>query len=469
MAVAFDIEFEENILACALKDVDYLKKAIRVCDAHHFGSPERAWVWAIISDTWSKYRELPTSALIVSKARDDFREESKRETYLKTAAKLFKHKPEAPRASLEKLEKFVRFVNAQLAAERVADALEKNDVDAAESALRKASNVAVGTRKYTLVNWIEEFDERQGRRKYEREHPDEIKSILTGWKTIDKITDGVRPGEFALVMGTTGRGKSIALNNIAHHAAGTGHKVLIVAFEMPAIQVAARQDARWLGVEYSRLKRYDLAPSDLRGIKARYDKAKKHFAGGVKIASFPVRSATIIDVQGLLDDLWTDQAWRPDLILMDSADHLRAIDTVRDAFRLQQSEVYWSVKGLAEEGGYAVWSSVHAKASVAGEVAAAEGAAESYDKSRIADLVISINDPEYKPKRKKAKVEVGSDDDEDEMEDDKFEVKDGEAKARTLEFHIAKYRDGESRRTIKMNAELHVMKITEAAGEHDDV
>jgi replicative DNA helicase len=362
---------------------------------------------------------------------------------------------------LEELEKFVRYVNAQLAAEKVADALEKHDIDAAEAAMRKASNIVVGTRKYTLVNWSEEFEERQSHRKYEREHPDEVKAIMTGWKTVDTITDGVRPGELALIMGTTGRGKSVALNNIAHHAAGTGYKTLIIAFEMPARQVAARQDSRWLGVEYNRLKRFDLAPSDLRSIKTRYEKAKKHFADKIKIASYPVRSASILDVRGLLDDLWSEHEWRPDLIIFDSADHLRAVDSVKEAFRLQQSEVYWSVKGLAEDDGYAVWSSVHAGAKWAGETATAEASAESYDKSRIADLVISINDPEYKPKRKKAKVEVDSDDEDDAMDDD-FEMKET-AKARKLEFHIAKYRDGESRRTIAMLAELHIMKISEIA------
>jgi replicative DNA helicase len=460
-SVTFDSEFEENILATALKDADYLKKAIRVCDAHHFGSPERSWIWSVISATWAKYRELATPALILHRAREDFRDEAKREAHLKVASKLARLKPEAPRSALEHLEKFVRFVNAQLAAERVADALEKNDIEAAETAMRKASNIVVGTRKYSLVHWIEGFDERQSHRKYEREHPDEVKAILTGWKTVDEITGGVRPGELALIMGTTGRGKSIALNNIAMRAAGSGFKTLIVAFEMPAVQVAARQDSLWLGMDYSRLKRYDLVPSDLRGIKARYEKAKKHFADKIKIASFPVRSATLLDVMGLLDDLWTEYNWRPDQIIMDSADHLLAIDSRKDAFRIQQSEVYWGTKALAADNGFAIWSSVHAKAAVAGETALAEGAAESYDKSRIADLVISINDPEYKPKRKKTKVEVGSDDEESDMEDEDFEVKGGESKSRPLEFHIAKYRDGESRRTIKMNAELHIMKISE--------
>ena len=460
----FDAEFEEAILGQALRDVDYVKQALRLCDGHHFGSKERSWVWGVIADTWHKFGEIPTGKVFVSRAREDFKDETKREPNLKLVSKLVRTRPSAPKSALEELEKFVRYVNAQLALETGAAALEKGDIDACYKALGAAAKASVGRRKYTLVHWSEEFEDRQAARKYEREHPEEITAIKTGWPTIDGITGGARLGELCLVMGTTGRGKSIALNNIAHRAAGAGDNVLIVPFEMPARQVASRQDARWLGIDYKKLKEYDLLPAELRSIKARYDKAKKHFEGRIKIASFPVRSATIYDVKSLLDDLKAEHDWRPKVIMMDSADHLRAVDSAKEAFRLQQSEVYWAAKALAEDDGYVVWSSVHASAQWAGMTATAEASAESYDKARIADLIISINDPEYKERmgKKTSKVVVEDDEDEDDDDsDDEFEIP--ATRERTLELFLSKYRDGEANRVIPVRADFHKMTIEEIA------
>lgn len=462
MAMTFDADFEESILAQALRDPDYVKMALRICDTHHFGTAERAWLWGVISDTWNKYKELPPPKLVVYRARDDFPDEDKRETYLKIAKKLYRIKPASPRSALEELEKFVKFVEAQLALEKATDALEKGDTDAAFAAMSAASRTVIGTRKYTLIHWIEEFEERQAARKYEKEHPGEFTAIPTGWKTVDAITGGLRIGELELHMGTTGRGKSIALNNRCYHAASRGYETLYISFEMPARQVASRGDSRWLGIDYKSLKDYELTPSDLRAIKARHDKAKKHFAGKFKVASFPVRSANMMDVRGLLDDLWAEFEWRPKLIAFDSGDHLKAIDTLKESFRLQQTEVYWAMKALGEEDGYAIASSVHAGKDWVGTTATTEAAGESYDKSRIADAVYSYNDPDYKKFRKKAKVEV-SDDSDDDDSDDEFEVPEEAPRERKLDLHIAKYRDGESKRTIKMIADFHKMLIREAA------
>ena len=458
----FDAEFELDILGAAVRDQDYVKRALRLCESHHFGSRERAWVWATIADTYHKFGEVPTGKVFISRAKADFKDPSKREPYLKLVSKLMRTRPTAPKSALDELGKFVRFVNAQLALEKGAEALERGDIDECYKALGVVTRTAVGERKYSLVNWMEEFTERQTARKWEKEHPDEITAIKTGWPTIDEITGGVRIGELVLLMGTTGRGKSVALNNIAHRAAGMGNNVLIVGFEMPARQIAARQDSRWLGVDYKKLKEWNLLPAELRSINQRYKKAKKHFKDRIKIASFPVRSATINDVRGLLDDLKVEQDWVPKVVILDSADHLRAIDAAKESFRLQQSEVYWAAKSLAEDDGYAMFSSVHASAQWAGETATAEASAESYDKARIADMIISINDPEYKKRtsKKTVKVEV-EDDDDDEDDDEEFEAP--LTRERKMELFLSKYRDGESNRIIPVRADFHKMLIEEIA------
>lgn len=464
----FDIEFEDNIIAAALQDEAFVKRAARICDSHHFGTKEHGWLWKVVADVWSKYRERVTPRLILARAREEFPDEDDRKPYISLAKRLFKTEPESPSAALEELGKFVRFVNLQLAIEEGVAALEKGDADAAEKALNKGARNTASERTYTHIRWIEEFGERQSQRQYEKEHPEEIKVVPTGMKRLDKaLGGGGRVGELGLVMGTTGRGKSIMLQNIAYSALKRSFGVAHFALEMPARQVAARQDSLWSGVYYSKFKTWDFKPSELRALERRRKRTERMFRNRYHIFSMPVRSADIRQVYGALDDLAAEYDFRPEVIIMDSGDHLRAVDKSLDSFRLQQAEVYWDLKRLAEEEGYVVWSSVHAGREWATKTATAEATAEAYDKARIADTVISINDPSAGTGRRRRAVEVSDEDDESEEPE---EVKDGSTVPgkKRLQAFLAKYRDGDSNFKFDIDCDFARMLIRDASEDEED-
>lgn len=461
----FDIEFEDAVIAQCLRDDGYLRAAVRIADAHHFGTKEHAWVWKTISANWTKFRERPHATLIIAAARAEFKKDDERKPYLALVARLLKTPPTGPKAALEELRKFVRQVNAQLAGEKIAEALEKGDVEAAEKAAAGVAKSGLASdQNWTYVSWIEEFEERQAARKFEKEHPELFKIIPTGLPKLDKaLGGGIRKGEVGLIMGTTGRGKSILENNITHAGISRKHPCAAFALEMPARQVAARHDSRWSGYEYSKFKTYDFKPSELRELEARLLKAKKAYAKLLHIFSMPVRSADIRTVRNALEWLKGEKGIEPAFVVLDSADHLKAIDQSLDSFRLQQAEVYWSVKELAEELGIAVWTTVHAGREWAVQLATAEATSESYDKARIADIICSVNDPNAKNigRRRKA-VEIVVD---EEAEDEPAEVKGYDAMEegrRRMELFLAKYRDGVSQLKIPLDCDFARMTIKEA-------
>lgn len=460
--MAFDSEFEDAVLAQSLRDDNYARRAVRLAGTHHFGSKERAWVWKVIRETWEKYRERPTGGLLGARAKAEFKDPEKRKPYVALALKLARHKPESPSAALDELGQFVRQVDLQLSMEAAAGALERGDVEAAEAALTKASRARLD-RQYTHIKWIEEFEERQELRKYEREHPEDFKIIPTGLSKLDKLlAGGTRVGEVGLVMGTTGRGKSIMLNNVCHAAVRRKTPSCYFALEMPARQIAARQDALWSRMRYEQFKQFDFKPSELRELDAKYKKALKAYANLFHIISMPVRSADIRSLISALEDLSDECGFKPTVIAVDSGDHMKATDPSLDSFRLQQAEVYWQLKQLAEEGGYMVWSSVHAGREWAEKVATAEATSESYDKSRIADLVVSMNDPFARESRKR-KVDIDDEDDAEEPGEVEAPLADGGV--RRMELYVAKYRDGASHLKIQLDCDFTRMLIREVESE----
>lgn len=457
----FDVDFEHDIIANALREDAFLKRAARIADAHHFSNKEATWLWKVISDTWSNFGERCTPRLVLARAEDEFKEPEKRKPYIALALKLFKHRAVAPKAALDELSKFVRHVNLQISLEQSAKLLEKGDLDAAESAMYKGARSSGRERNYTHIDWWSDFETRQAARKHEREHPEEFTVIPTGLKQLDKaLSGGARKGEVCLIMGTTGRGKSVLLNNVAHASIKGGFGAVYFALEMPARQVATRADALWSGMRYDQFKGYEFKPSELRELMERRRRGMKRYKDRFHILSMPVKSADIRTLKAALDDLKDEFGFVPSLVAVDSGDHMRSVDKTLDQYRLQQAEVYWSLKQLAEEDGYVLWSTVHAGREWAHQVATSEATSESYDKARIADLIVSLNDPNSRPGRRKKTIVTADDDDEDEPEEVKTKEA-TESSSRRMELYLAKYRDGVSKLKIELDADFSRMSLKE--------
>jgi replicative DNA helicase len=74
------------------------------------------------------------------------------------------------------------------------------------------------------------------------ERADAVKTLAvpSGLNALDEKTGGFRAGEFWVIAGRPGMGKTIVGANIARHAAQRGHGVLYVSMEMGAEQIGAR-------------------------------------------------------------------------------------------------------------------------------------------------------------------------------------------------------------------------------------
>ena len=451
----FDKTFEENILAMALKDTGYLKKAAKILDAHHFNTPQHSWIWKVIRATWMTYREKATVRLVVAQAKADFPNDEDREPYIQLARKLYRFKPEVAASALDELSKFVRTVNAQLGMEKAARALEKGDIENVYNELRSVTKKDLDPTSYTLIDWIEGFDTRQGERKQAKENPDQYVRIPTGFKRLDAIIGGLQLGELGLMMATTGKGKSIMLTNLAHAAVRLGYPTVYFALEMPARQIAMRQDARWLKIPYKKFKEYDFTPSELRAIDERLKKVRNKWENKLKIISMPLRRCNINTVKDSLDELYATTGFRPQMLLLDSGDHMKSVSRM-ESYRLSQAEVYWDLKTMAEEDGYAIWSSTQAGREWANLVSTAEAAGESYDKARIADVVCSLNTPTSNTRSTSVRIAVDDDGNEVQEPDPALH-----ANGSYVELYLAKYRDGPSRVTIPMDADFPIMFIQE--------
>lgn len=448
-ALEFDQDFEEEVLATCFVNADYLRTAVRLLEAHHFITEAHGWIWGVIQTTWTKYAELANGKIIAAAAKRDFSDDDKRKPVLELARKLLKMKPTAPKASLAELQQFVRMVTLQDALEKSAKALERGNIDDAWDGVRVATRIDLRPKAFEVCNWIEEFDERQEQRKFKAEHPEHFKSIPTGWPTLDKIAVGVSPGEMALLLATTNKGKSICATNFGYHSVIHGYKTAHVTTEMKMFPVAQRYDSRFTRKQYISFKKWDFTSSELREIQEKLKRKRKNLEGLLQIIHLPVGASTAQLAMALEEA--RDAMGGLDLLVLDSPDHLRPQTQHRD-HRLNQAQVFWELKALLDEENLAGWATVQAGKEWATAMASSEAASESYDKARIADMIVSLNFP-----RRRSRSSVVMDDaDEDETVEDETPKPTPD-----LVAYLAKYRDGKARVEIPLRAEFETMLIEE--------
>jgi len=470
----FDLGFEEQVVAKALQDEDFIRSAHTVLIGEHFVSKQHGWIWDAIRENWRKHRERMTPKLLLERANRDFKRDEDKVPVLEVAMRLFKLKVTTAASSLDVVKRFARFSELQGTLEASIDELAKGNIDKAEGLIRQVSTSGtLPTRGIHCIRWMEEFNDRLEESKQKRMHPEKHVCVKTGIAGLDNIIDGLQGGELGLVIGSTGRGKSITLNHLGYQGVIRGNYVLHVSLEMPAPQVAMRYDTRFIGMLHRKFKTYDFTPQELDEIAIRVNRMRRRLENRLKIVSLPVRRCDMNAIRELLEQTNAELAdgakgnggapKRVQLLIIDSADHIRG-NTKYDQMRLEQADVYWDLKGLSTEEGVPIWTSTQAgKEWEEKQITRTGAASESYDKERIADVVVTIN-----PKKSRTRASA-IDDTEPEAEAPPIApmgpstaTSQPQGRIVGMDMFLVKYRDGESRVKIPLETDFSRMLIREA-------
>ena len=208
-------------------------------------------------------------------------------------------------------------------------------------------------------------------------------TIPTPWDVVNEIMDGgLGTGEMGVFVAPAGIGKSMALVNIAAHAAKRGLNVIYYTLELSETYVGARFDSHYTGIPSQDLKFHqEEVVETLKGVK-----------GKLVIKYYPTKTATVNTIAAHIDKCIM-QGMKPDVILLDYADLLR--DTgVKGAVRndIMLGNIYEELRGLAGTYGVPLYTASQANRSALEEdIIEADKIAESYAKVMVADFVVSLS------------------------------------------------------------------------------
>ena len=205
--------------------------------------------------------------------------------------------------------------------------------------------------------------------------------IATPWEKINYILQGgLGNGDFGLIFGSPGGGKSWSLVALGGYAVRLGYNVLHYTLELGEDYVGKRYDAYFTNIPVNETER-------LRG---KAEEVIPQLPGRLIIKEYPTGRATMSTIESHINKV-EGMGIKADLIIIDYVDLLSSGRKVRER-KDEIDDIYTSTKGLARELDIPIWSvSQVNRAGANDEIIEGDKAAGSYDKLMISDFAMSLS------------------------------------------------------------------------------
>ena len=206
-------------------------------------------------------------------------------------------------------------------------------------------------------------------------------TISTPWEKInDLLQGGLGNGDFGLIFGNPGGGKSWSLVALGGYAVKLGYNVIHYTLELGESYVGRRYDAFFSQVPVDKILQN----------RDKVEEIIPQLPGELIIKEFPTGRATMSTLESHITKV-EDSGVKPDLIIIDYVDLLATRKKTADR-KGEIDDIYTSTKGLARQLDIPIWSvSQVNRAGAKDDIVEGDKAAGSYDKIMITDVCISLS------------------------------------------------------------------------------
>ena len=363
-------QFQSKVISSLLSHKDFLVNIHDILDESSFGNQAHQWIIKEILAYYTKYHTVPSMDVLkveLQKIENEVLQLSIKEK-LREAYKITKDDAEY---IMEEFSTFCKNQQLKKALLSSVDLLKAGDYDSIKFMIENA--MKAGQDKNMGHEYNKDVESRY--------REDNRVTVPTPWSTVnDMLQGGLGGGDFGLIFGNPGGGKSWSLVAIGGYAIKLGYNVLHYTLELGEDYVGRRYDAFFTNIAV------DKVLQNREKVEETVDSLK----GELIIKEFATGRATISTIEAHIAKV-KSLGIEPDLIIIDYVDLLSSKRKSTDR-KFEIDDIYISTKGLARELNIPIWSvSQVNRAGAKDDVIEGDKAAGSYDKMMITDFAMSLS------------------------------------------------------------------------------
>ena len=363
-------DFQIKVISSLLTHKEFLTNIHDIISTDYFENQAQKWVIQEVLRYYDKYHTTPSLDILkveLQKVDNDVLQLSIKEQ-LKLA---FVSSDEDLAYVQEEFTNFCRNQQLKKALMSSVDLLKAGDFDGIRYIVDNA--LKAGQDKNLGHEYIKDIEERY------RENS--RRTLPTPWKKINNILQGgLGNGDFGLIFGSPGGGKSWSLVALGGYAVRMGYNVIHYTLELGEDYVGKRYDAFFTGISVS----------DIHQFKSKVEEVIPNLEGKLIIKEFPTGRATMSTIESHIKKV-EGLGVKADLVIIDYVDLLSSGRKNRER-KDEIDDIYTSTKGLARELDIPIWSvSQVNRAGANDDIIEGDKAAGSYDKLMITDFSMSLS------------------------------------------------------------------------------
>jgi len=265
----------------------------------------------------------------------------------------------------------------------------KNDVRAAKNKLKEIYSNDDDNEFIKTINIIDDFEDRINIRE-EKVRNNEVIFYPTGIKLLDQQLGGPQVGEFWSWYADTNMGKSALAMNMGKICMLMLVPVWHIVVEDMLEMTMQRYDTSLSGLEYLKLTKCDYTKEEKNKLFNIFELLKKKRDKYLYVTKIE-EGCTMAEIEEEYKNLQNKYGFKPNVIILDSPYNMEPTFR-RENYRLNCSQIYKEIRKFTRYNKVAFNAYDQSKQSARGIVADLEDASsESYDKARIVDGFITIN------------------------------------------------------------------------------
>lgn len=213
-----------------------------------------------------------------------------------------------------------------------------------------------------------------------RYRDDDRSPIPWPWPVFTDMTQGgMGKGDFIILYGNPGGGKTWSAIDIGAHALKLGYNVVHYTLELSEGYVGKRYDSSLTGIPVDKLNKH----------KQEVENVVSKLKGKLRIKEYPPKRASLGTIENHLEQLEYQEGFIAELVIIDYIDLCKTKS--RKENKEEVDDIYIDAKGLAKAKEIPVISPSQANRSGADEdILEGKHSAGSYNKIMIGDMVLSL-------------------------------------------------------------------------------
>jgi replicative DNA helicase len=366
----YGTSFQVKVLSSLLTHKEFLLNIHDVLSEEYFDSQSHKWIIQHILKYFEKYHHTPTMDVLKVELKKVENE------VLQLAIK--EQLREAYKASDEDLkyvqEEFSNFCkNQQLKKALLSsvDLLNTGDYDSIRIMIDNA--LKAGQEKNIGHEYNKDIESRY--------REDDRNPIATPWEELNQLLQGgLGEGDFGLIYGNPGGGKSWTLVALGAYALTLGYNVIHYTLELGESYVGKRYDAYLTQIPVQNIGNF----------KSNIENTLPTVPGQLIIKEYAPKRASLLTIESHIKKC-IDLDFKPHLIIIDYVDLLRTKKSFGER-KDEIDDIYIGTKGLARSLKLPVWSvSQVNRAGAKDDIIEGDKSAGSYDKVMIVDFAASLS------------------------------------------------------------------------------